>query len=100
MEKFVLSNGIEIDAENEEEAKKKYIESLKISKISTDGKIITKMYLHGSKESNYEEGKELGLSKEALNNFCYALYEVEFDVEVDIKTGDTKILTVDGRKLI
>jgi len=62
-------------------------------------KIVEKMYLHGSKESNCEAGEELRLSKKALENFVYALYEVEFDVEIDTKTGDTKIIAVDGRKV-
>lgn len=57
------------------------------------GKKIIKMYLHGDKESNWEQGKKIGLSDEAISeNFAYALYEVEFDVEVDMETGDTKIL--------
>lgn len=59
----------------------------------------TKMYLHGNKESNYDKGEELGLTGEALSNFCYALYEVEFEVEVDEATGDTKIISVDGKTL-
>lgn len=56
------------------------------------------MYLHGSKESNYEKGVQLGLSDKALENFVYALYEVKFDVNVD-KDGNTEIVAVDGRKL-
>ena len=46
---------------------------------------LTKMYLHGSKESNYCVGRKLKLKGEALENFEYALYEVEFDVEVQYK---------------
>ena len=61
---------------------------------------IVKMYLHGDKESNREQGKDLGLRSLALNNFCGALYEVEFEVEVDMETGDTKIISCDGKKLI
>ena len=62
-------------------------------------KIVTKMYLHGSKDSNYDKAEELGLSEEAQKNFAYALYEVTFDVEVDTETGDTKILKVNGKEL-
>ena len=61
--------------------------------------IKTKMYLHGSKDDNYTTGEELGLKGNALKNFAYALYEVEFDVEVDTITGDCVITHVDGRKL-
>ena len=57
------------------------------------------MYLQGSKESNYEVGAELGLSERALKKFLYALYEVEFDVEVNTDTGETTIIAVDGRGL-
>jgi hypothetical protein len=60
-----------------------------------------KMYAHTSRENNYY--LSLGIdfaSKEAKNNFQYALYEVEFDVEVDLNTGDTEIIAVDGHKLL
>ena len=55
-------------------------------------KVKTKMYLHSDKDSNYETGGELKLKGEALRNFAYALYEVEFELEVDTKTGEYKIL--------
>ena len=55
----------------------------------------TKMYLHSNKESNHDLGKQLGLSDEELKNFLFALYEVEFDVEV-ASNGDCKILAVNG----
>lgn len=57
-------------------------------------KIKTKMYLHGDKDSAWEIGKKLKLKGEALKNFMYALYEVEFLLEVDTKTGEYKILKV------
>lgn len=57
-----------------------------------------KMYLHGSKESGYEAGKKLKLKKAALEKFMYALYEVEFELEVETD-GSYKILFVDGRQL-
>ena len=63
-------------------------------------KVEVELALHGSKESNREDGKELGLKGEALSRFCYALYEVIFKLEVDTETGDYKILTVDGKRLI
>lgn len=54
------------------------------------------MYLHSSKESNYELGKQIGLRGNALKYFVYALYEVMFDVEVDPETGAATIVAVDG----
>jgi hypothetical protein len=63
-------------------------------------KKVIKMYLNGDKESNWDKGQEIGLTEEAIHeHFKYALYEVELDVEVDMETGETKILMVDGRKL-
>lgn len=59
----------------------------------------TKIYLHSSKESNYKLGKSLGLRGLALNRFTYALYQVEFDVIVDEKTGEVEIDKVDGFEL-
>lgn len=57
-------------------------------------KKIIKMYLHSDKESNFELGEEIGLSEKAIQEqFKYALYEVEFDVEVDMETGETKVLS-------
>lgn len=57
-------------------------------------------YLHGSKEDNYSNGKEAGLSEKALEYFMYANYEVKIDLEVDEKTGASKIVAVDGRELM
>jgi len=58
------------------------------------------MYLHSSKEDNLSLGEELGLSEEALDMFKHALYEVEFDVELNTETGEVEILAVDGNDLI
>jgi hypothetical protein len=67
-------------------------------------KIQHKMYLHSDDEANTEEWIELfkkGLvsTDRCPDGFRGALYEVEFDVEVDTITGDTEILKVDGREL-
>lgn len=62
-------------------------------------KIITKMYLNSSKDTNYEIGRELNLDDNALDEFVYALYEVEFEVEVDTDTGKSTILKVDGIRI-
>lgn len=68
-------------------------------------KKVIKMYLHSSKESNVDKYLEEFLDEdydrydEVPDNFKYALYEVEFDVEVDTETGDTNILKVNGKDL-
>lgn len=51
------------------------------------------MYLNANKEDNYDIGSEIGLSGESLDKFKYALYEVECEVEVDMESGDTKLLS-------
>jgi len=53
------------------------------------------MYLNSDKDSNYEIGKELGLSDEAMEKFKYALYEVQVEVEVNTETGETEIIGFD-----
>lgn len=60
----------------------------------------TKMYLHSSKDSNNEIGEELGLSEKAMEGFKYALYDVEFEVDVNEDDGEVTILKVDGKALI
>lgn len=67
--------------------------------IAEDPIIRTKMYAHSSKDSNWGTGEELGLSEEALEEFCYALYEVEFSVEIDSETGKVMITAVNGVEL-
>ncbi len=57
-----------------------------------------KMHLHSDKENNLYQGEKIGLIGNALNNFIYALYEVEFEVDID-KDGNTTILKVNGREL-
>ncbi len=59
----------------------------------------TKMYLHSSKKANSEQGAELELTGAALEVFRHALYEVEFDVDVNEETGDVTILAVNNHKL-
>jgi len=62
-------------------------------------------YLHSSKESNVDKFIDEFLDgdydryDEVPEKFRYAFYEVEFEIEVDTKTGEYEILTVDGRKL-
>lgn len=59
----------------------------------------TTVYIHGSKEYMYDKGQELGLTGEALKNFMYTCYEVEIELEVNMETGDSKIISVDGKEL-
>ncbi len=56
-------------------------------------------YLHNDKSSNMDKAEELGLSEEAIDKFVYSLYEVEFNMEVDVETGKTWIIGVNGVKL-
>jgi len=57
----------------------------------------TKVYVHGSKESMREHGREIGLTGEALNMFAYTGYEIELTVDVNEQTGESTIIAVDGR---
>jgi hypothetical protein len=58
------------------------------------------MYVHGDKEYCWQVGEQIGLSEELIKEkFAYALYEVSVDVEVDMSTGESKIIAVDGRKV-
>lgn len=62
---------------------------------------VIKYYLHGDKDTNWELGERIGLTEEAIrNHFRGACYEVEVDLEVDMLTGESKIIAVDGRKLL
>ena len=64
-------------------------------------KLTYKAYLHSDKESNYDKAEEFGLddNKEFMDNFIYSLYEVELNMEVDIETGETWFLGIEGFKL-
>jgi len=69
-------------------------------------KKVIKMYLYSSKESNTDTYIEEFLDddydryEEVPDKFRYALYEVEFKVEVDTETGDTRILKVNNKELV
>ena len=58
-----------------------------------------KLYVHGSKESNYDAGEQLGLSGEALDLFMYTACEVELIYEVQ-EDGSSKLLGCNRYKLI
>lgn len=57
--------------------------------------ITTKLYAHTDKESMREQGREFGLSDDALSTFRWALNEVEFECEVD-EEGEVMIISVNG----
>ncbi len=57
------------------------------------------VYVHGSRDSMYEQGEELGLIGEALRMFSFAASELKLDLEVNEVTGEAEIVAVDGRAL-
>jgi hypothetical protein len=58
------------------------------------------VYVHGSRESNLNKGREIGLSGEALLMFAYATEEIKLTLEVNTDTGMAKTVAVDGVKPI
>ena len=64
-------------------------------------KIRYKEYLHGSKGSNYERARQFGLedNETFMKMFDFALNEVNFDMEVDTRTGETWILGINDVEL-
>lgn len=65
-------------------------------KAITERFIETTLYLHGSKESNYDTANELGLKDEAAKTFAYTGYEVAFTIVVDRRTGKAVATHVNG----
>ena len=57
-----------------------------------------KFYLHASKEDNYDKGKELGLTGQALDDFMYCCYELEVTLVIE-QDGSTIMTHVDGTEL-
>ncbi len=58
-----------------------------------------KLYAHVDKDTNYDIGREIGLEGDALRRFSYWGHEIAFDADVDMETGEVKLLTVDGHKI-
>lgn len=56
-----------------------------------------KLHLHASREANFEVGKSLGLTGNALQLFSFACVEVGVEVEVD-ESGAATIVAVDGMR--
>jgi hypothetical protein len=68
--------------------------------MKNDGTKRFKLYAHADEETAYAIGRDkVGLAGEALENFSRWGYELEFEVEIDIETGKTKLMTVDGHRI-
>lgn len=57
--------------------------------------IETEFFLHGDKESNYDQGKKLGLTEEQMKIFRYTGYEVRCNIVIDT-TGQAWLQRVNG----
>lgn len=57
------------------------------------------IYLHADKDSMWEAGEDMGFTGEVLRMFSFTCCEVELEVEVDEKTGSSRIIKVDGQLL-
>ncbi len=57
-----------------------------------------KLYLHSSKESNWEDWRELGGDdeSEAGSDFAYTAYEVCFHTMVNLDTGECQAYGIEG----
>lgn len=62
-------------------------------------KVKTTFFVHGDRDSNYGDGELLGLTDEALDNFSRTGYEIEFEIEVNLKTGNAKAIKMNGMAL-
>jgi hypothetical protein len=51
-------------------------------------------HLHSCHEKMLDLGEKLGLTGEALNYFGYTLYEVTFELDVDLETGESKVVGI------
>lgn len=60
---------------------------------------LVNVYLHSDKEYMHDVGKKLGLKGVAHSKFVYACYEVKIGLDVDMDSGNVRIVTVDDRKL-
>ena len=57
------------------------------------------IYLHGSKETMWNEGKKARLKGNALEYFKYACHEVKVVLKVDETTGEAEIFKVNDKLL-
>jgi hypothetical protein len=66
---------------------------------ATGGKKKVKLYAHVNSEDYFSDGEAMGLEEQALSTFANWGYEIPFDAEVDLRTGEVKLLTVFGHKI-
>lgn len=57
------------------------------------------IHLGRSKDSNWELAEKLGLSKEASSEFSYTCVEVALTIDVNMATGESKIVGCEGKFL-
>ena len=70
------------------------LEEVERRKKEEDPMVQRTLYLHADRDSMWEQADELGLSEDAARKFSCALYEVEFDVVVDRRTGEVTVLSI------
>ena len=58
------------------------------------------VFVHGSDEHMYETGEQIGLKGDVLWNFSHSCDEFELELEVDVKTGLSKVVKIDGRRVL
>jgi hypothetical protein len=65
------------------------------------GKQIVTEYLHQDKESGWELANKLGFDEEtvAFREVMGWAYEIPVELEIDMETGETTILKVQGKKV-
>jgi hypothetical protein len=59
-------------------------------------KVKTTFFVHSDGDGNYNNGKEMGLSGKALDNFCRTGFEISFEIEVNLKTGEAKAISMNN----
>ena len=58
-----------------------------------------KLYAHADKDGGFEDGQTLGLTGDALTRFAGWGYELVFDADVNMVTGEVTLVTVNGHKI-
>ena len=57
------------------------------------------VYMHASRETVYEQGRELGLAGQALEYFAYTGYEEKITYAVNMETGESTPVALNDREL-
>lgn len=57
-----------------------------------------KVYFHRNKENNWDLAEKLGFEdgSEAYKNACYLGYEIEAYFDINMKTGEAKLVGAEG----